>query len=204
MSVMTRSRRRGRGGPRPPSGQQEGAKTPRAPAPPREAAHGNKGQQMPPMLRIALERATDMVKRELGERGRVAPTAVFGYQGEAGPGDEAVHIFKAVSIAWRTELQKEAVRKRVREKTAAEGAVALVILTRAAGEGPRTRQKESPELKGTLVFTGAVSGARGVARVDYVLQKEAGHFTSWDVRISSETLENFFLNGLFPPPRQAR
>lgn len=156
------------------------------------------------MLRITLERATDMVKRELGERGRVAPTAVFGYQVEAGPGDEPVHIFKAVSLAWRTELQKEAVRKRVREKAAAEGAAALVVLTRAAGDGPRTRQKESPELKGTLVFTGAVAGARGVARVDFVLQKEAGQFTSWDVRVSSEALENFFLNGIFPAPRQTR
>ena len=86
----------------------------------------------------------------------------------------------------------------------AEGAAALVVLTRAAGEGAGPRQKDNPGLKGTLVFTGAMPGARGVARVAYVFQKEAKAFTSWEMRLSSETLENFFLDGIFAPPRTGR
>jgi hypothetical protein len=156
------------------------------------------------MLRITLEKAADMAKKELASRGRVEPMAVFGYHGEAYAGEAGGDVFKAVSLVWRTELQKEAVRKRVREKAAAEGAAALVVLTRAAGEGGGARQRDNADQKGTLVFTGAMPGARGVARVAYVFQKEAKTFASWEMRLSFETLENFFLDGIFAPPRTGR
>ena len=199
---MRRSRRRGHGGPKTQPGPQEAARTP-GPQP-REAPAGDKGAALPAMLRITLEKAADMAKRELASRGRVEPMAVFCYGGQADAGEAGGHVFKAVSLVWRTELQNEAVRRRVREKIAAEGAAALVVLTRAAGEGTAGRQKENPDQKGTLVFTGAMPGARGVARVAYVFQREAKTFTSWDMRLSSETLENFFLDGIFPPPRSGR
>lgn len=162
-----------------------------------------KGPSLPAMLRITLETAADMAKKELGSKGRIVPMAVFGYHRDPDRG-EGGGAFKVVSLVWRTELQKEAIRRRIREKAAAEGATALVVLARADREGAGSRQKNSPEQKGVLVFSGAMPEATASARVAYVLQRETKTFTSWEMRISAEPQESFFLDGVFVPPNTAR
>jgi hypothetical protein len=138
-----------------------------------------------------------MAKRALAGQGRVAPMAVFAYKGEPGHTEGDGGEFKSVSLVWRTEFQKETIKKRIKEKASAESASAVVILTRAETEGAGGRAKGSSQQKGVLVFSGATADARASAKVTYVLEKEAKTLSSWEMRLSAEPGETFFLEGVF-------
>jgi hypothetical protein len=142
-----------------------------------------------------------MAKKALGSHGAVTPMAVFAYKGEPGQREGNGDEFKSVSLAWRTELQKETIKRRIKEKAAAERASAVVVLTRAETEGAGARAKASPQQKGVLVFSGATPHVRASAKVTYVLEKEAKTLSAWEMRLSTETGETFFLEGVFSPSR---
>jgi hypothetical protein len=142
-----------------------------------------------------------MAKKALGSQGKVAPMAVFAYRGEPGHGEGGdADEFKSVSLIWRTELQKETIKRRIKEKAAAECASAVVILTRANTEGARAKRVPSQE-KGVLFFSGAAPNARASARVSYVLEREAKALSSWEMHVSAEPGETFFLDGVFAVSR---
>jgi len=48
-----------------------------------------------------------------------------------------------------------------------------------------------------LVFSGATPHVRASAKVTYVLEKEAKTLSSWEMRVSAEPEETFFLEGVF-------
>ena len=101
-------------------------------APPLAGAAANRAKpSLPAVLRATFERAADMAKRALGSQGRAVPIAVFAYKGEPGHAEGDGNEFKSVSLVWRTELQKETIKKRIKEKAFAERASAVVVLTRA-------------------------------------------------------------------------
>ena len=193
---MTRRRgRRNHGQAKPGPG------APESPAPvvsPRGGVAGDQARtSIPAVLRATLERAAEMAKTALGSHGKAAAMAVFAYKSEPGQGEgDGADEFKTVSLAWRTELQRETIKRRIREKAAAEGASAVVILTGAGTEGSRAKKAPSQE-KGVLFFSGAMPNARASARVSYVLEREAKAVTSWEMRISAEPGEAFFLEGIF-------
>ena len=179
--------------------------TPNSPAPagppPAGVAANNAKVSLPGVLRAAFERAADMAKRALGSQGRVASMAVFAYKGEPGRRESDGDEFKSVSLAWRTELQKETIKRRIREKVSAERASAVVVLTRAETEGGGARAKASPQQKGVLFFSGATPHVRASAKVTYVLEKEAKTLSSWEMRLSGEAGETFFIEGVFSVSR---
>ncbi len=145
-----------------------------------------------------MERAAEMAKRALSGQGKVTPMAVFAYRGDPAHGEGGgVEEFKSVSLVWRTELQKETIRKRIKEKAAAERASAVVVLVRINVEGGRAK-KPLPQEKGVLFFSAATANARASARVTYILEKEAKSVSSWEMHLSSEPGETFFLDGVFP------
>lgn len=177
-----------------------GSPMPAAP-PPAGAAANHAKVSLPPVLRATFERAADMAKRALGGQGRVAPIAVFAYKGEPGHPEGNGDEFKSVSLVWRTEFQKETIKRRIKEKASAERASAVVVLTRAETEGAGARAKASSQQKGMLVFSGAAPNVRASAKVTYVLEKEAKTLSSWEMRLSAEPGETFFLEGVFAASR---
>lgn len=192
---MTRRKRR-----TPPyvKGDPNAPDSPAPAAPPPAGAGANHAKiSLPAVLRAAFERAADMAKRALAGQGTVAPMAVFAYKGEPGQQEGTTDEFKSVSLLWRTELQKETIKRRIREKASAERASAVVVLTRALTEGGATRTKAPSQQKGTLVFSGATPNARASAKATYVLEKEAKTLSSWEMRLSTEPGETFFLEGVF-------
>jgi len=192
---MTRRKRR------PPPYTKSGSNTPDSPipaAPPPAGAAANHAKvSLPAVLKAAFERAADMAKRALGSQGTVAPMAVFAYRGEPGHREGNGDEFKSVSLVWRTELQKETIKRRIKEKASAERASAVVVLTRAETEGAGAQAKASSQQKGMLVFSGATPHVRASAKVTYVLEKEAKTLSSWEMRVSAEPEETFFLEGVF-------
>jgi len=170
-------------------------------SPPAGAAANHAKVSLPAVLKAAFERAADMAKRALGSQGTVAPMAVFAYKGEPGHQEGNGDEFKSVSLVWRTELQKETIKRRIKEKASAERASAVVVLTRAETEGAGARAKASSQQKGMLVFSGATPHVRASAKVTYVLEKEAKTLSSWEMRLSAEAGETFFLEGVFSASR---
>ena len=169
--------------------------------PPAGAAANHAKVSLPAVLKAAFERAADMAKRALGSQGKVAPMAVFAYKGEPGRQGGNGEEFKGVSLVWRTELQKETIKRRIKEKASAERASAVVVLTRAETEGAGARAKASSQQKGVLLFSGATPQVRASAKVTYVLEKEAKTLSSWEMHLSAEAGETFFIEGVFSASR---
>ncbi len=135
-------------------------------------------------FKTVVERIADEAKKEVVSTGAVSPAAIFVYQSEAGAPEVATT--KTVSLAWRDELQKEALTRRIREKALAENASAVVVLAEAEGERP-----------GTVILSGAAPGMRASARVTYAFDKSTKTITSWETRWLDSPLQNAFLDGIF-------
>ena len=170
-------------------------------APPEEPpAAAEPKVSLPGLLRPAFERAAETAKRGLCAQGKILPMAVFAYRGGRGP-ERRPDEFKVVSLVWRTQLQKETVKRRIKEKALAERASAVVVLSKVDAEGTQGRSKDNGEQKGVLTFAGAMPDLRGSARATYVLVKQTKTITSWEMQLSADPGEHFFLEGLFPPSR---
>ncbi|MGD0231550.1 MAG: hypothetical protein ABSC19_14535 [Syntrophorhabdales bacterium] len=138
------------------------------------------------MLRVTFERAADMAKRGLASHGRIGPMVFFSYGEDQGLPEGSFDTFKGVPLNWRTPLQKETIKRRIMEKARAEGASAVVVLTKSDLEGAGARTKDATQQKGTLVFSGATTGARASGRVTYVLERQTKALTSWEMSLSAE------------------
>ena len=165
------------------------------------AAGGRQETSIPAVLMATLQRAAEVAKRALGAQGRVAPMAVFAYKSRQGHGDgDGADEFKSVSLVWRTELQKETLKRRITEKASAERASAVVVVAGADAGGARAARAPFQE-KGVLLFSGAAPDARASARATYILERETKTLSSWEMRVSSEPGETFFLEGVFGPSK---
>jgi hypothetical protein len=154
---------------------------------------------MPPALKTSIELAAELAKKELSFKGRVGSMAVFVYPDSgAGPeGTDPAGVVKTVSLSSRSELQREAVRKRIREKVLAE-TISTVILV-ADGKKERTgRAPNNPTvISGSIVITGVMPSANASASVAYNFDKGTNVFSLWDFRWLDAAVDNYFLQNVF-------
>jgi len=149
------------------------------PSPQCIAADTTNLQPIPSILRAAVEKAAAMAKNDLGSTGKITPAALFVYGSIADP--EATRI-TTVSLYWRNELQKEAVRNRIREKALLEGACAVVVL--------------NPEDR-VLLISGRTSTNAGItALVDFLCESDAQVVSRWDLQWRDNPVTDFFLEGV--------
>ncbi|OPY84679.1 MAG: hypothetical protein A4E65_00243 [Syntrophorhabdus sp. PtaU1.Bin153] len=127
------------------------------------------------IFKEVFERAVGRARNQLASSGRIEPTVFFGYTNG---------MIKTGVLSFKDEFHKELLKKRVREKTLAENASVVIVLT----EGERS---------GTILLSGAASGMRASARVDYAFDKNTKTITLWKVRWLDNPLRNAFLEGIF-------
>ena len=112
-------------------------------------------------------------------------------------GDRAGAAAKTVSLSSRNELQKEAVRKRIREKVLAETVSTVVIVA----DGKKERAGRGPNnpavISGSIVISGATPSSNATASVAYSFDKGAKTFSLWDLRWLETAVDNYFLQGVF-------
>jgi len=119
-----------------------------------------------------------MAKSQLASFGRIAAAALFVY--DTSP---EAHRTTMISLTWRNELHKEAVRQRVREKALMESAYAVVVVNT---EGR------------TLVISGKTSTNVPLsASVDYAYQKDERVVSRWELQWLDKPVTDFFLEGVF-------
>jgi hypothetical protein len=140
----------------PPTQPQPQSLTPKAVATPSE---------IPPVVKSLMEEAADRVKTELTTTGRIRPKAFFLYDEES-PGSTSKIV--TVTLSVRSEEQREALRKRVRDKAAAEGARAVVIV-----HDIRAKQ---------LSMFGVMAETRITASINYVFSAEKKTIERWDMQ----------------------
>ncbi len=142
-------------------------------------------------LRVIVQRAAEMVKGEVASTGKTRPLAIFVYENETG--NPEVSTAKMVSLAWRDELQKEALIRRIREKASMERAAAVLILSETEPESRSSSQRQV-----SFILSGAARGASLSARIEYVFDKETKSITSWDMRWLKGPAQTTFLDHMFP------
>jgi hypothetical protein len=121
-----------------------------------------KPTEMPPLPRVWLQAAADRAKAELAGSGRIAAKAIFVYGGESGS--------KTVSVAlsFRSEQQKDALHKRIREKVAEEGALGVVLVL-----------NDQP---GRLTLSVVTAETRVGASVRYLFDGKTKTVTRWEMQ----------------------
>jgi len=149
----------------------------------------DKGPVIPPVLIASVERAADLAKRELTDTGRITPRALFVYDGKTPPSERRITV---VSLAWRNEFQKDALRERIRDKALQENARAVVVTGVGSTEG-RCR----------LTLSGMTREAHITATVDYAFDRGTKTIGRWEFQWLSET-HGDVMWGVWPDWRNPR
>lgn len=156
-----------------------------------------KAPSVPAALKTSIELAAELAKKELSLYGKVGSMAVFVHPESVGPeGTERPGGVKTVSLSSRSELQKEAVRKRIREKVIAE-AISMVILVADGRKERMGRMQNNAAVSGSLVITGVMPSANASASVTYSLDRGTKVFTLWDFKWLDNSVDNYFLQNVF-------
>jgi hypothetical protein len=122
--------------------------------------------EIPPVLKSLLEEVAERLRVELTTNGRVPAKALFVY--DEGAGTKTV----SVALSVRSEQQKDATRKRIREKAVQEGARAVVIVHN--------------DRAGILTLSGATADARIGLSIRYVFDAKTKTVTRWDMQWQKE------------------
>jgi len=137
----------------------------------------------PPLLtdvfKGAIEKALDRSKSGISPEGKMKPMAFF------------VHAdgkMQTVSLGVRDDHQKDVLIRRIREKALAEDIYAVIILT------------EMDDKHGVLL-SGADSGMRVSARVEYAFDSQKKGAISWKISWLNQPVQNVFLDGIFDKAR---
>ena len=83
---------------------------------------GIRGPLIPSFLIASVEKAANLAKRELSDTGRITRKALFVYDEQSHP------RITVVSLAWRSEFEKDALAKKIRDKAFQEDARAVVVI----------------------------------------------------------------------------
>ncbi len=136
------------------------------------------------VFKPVFEKALAVAKTKLDFTGRIGATALFVYgkDPEGSLNENATHV----SLSYKDEFHKEAVRRKIHEKVNAEGASAVVLLV----PGP-------PDREGTFLISGAMPGMTAGASVTYTFDKATKTFSCSEMVWRDEPVRNFFLEGLF-------
>ncbi len=152
-------------------------------SPPATATPTPHVQPVPEVLKAAVEKAADMAKNQLASTGRITPAALFLYGSDTSPETTRTTM---VSLSWRNDLQKETVRRRIREKALAEGAYAVLVMS--------TKDR-------TLAISGRTSTNIPItASVDYAYQEADRVVSRWELHWLDDPAADFFLEGIFNLP----
>ncbi len=149
-----------------------------------------------------FERIAGMIRNELASAGTAGTMACFVYEGAVKQDGSKSPDIKTVSLSWKTEFQKELIRKRVRDKALREQASAVVIVTDAEAPAPSERQANSPKRRRAIVITGASQTASAAATITYTIEGEAKTINFGEMQWLSAPTYNFFLEGILPRRRQ--
>ena len=84
------------------------------------------------MFKAVFEKVLTMVNNRVSFTDRIAPLAIFVFEdGDKKGGGLDSGDMKAVSLSWRTEFDKDIIKKKIHDKAAHEGASAVILLTDA-------------------------------------------------------------------------
>ncbi len=122
---------------------------------------GTKGPLIPRLLMASVERAADLAKRELSDKGRITPKALFVYDEQSDP------RITIVSLAWRNEFEKDALARRIRDKALQEDARAVVVMG------------IQPSL---VTLSGMTFETEVIASVDYTFDGGTRTIGRWELR----------------------
>jgi hypothetical protein len=124
-----------------------------------------------------------MAKNQLASTGRITSAALFIYGSDTLPETNRATM---VSLFWRNELQKETVKRRIREKALMEGACAVVVLDIDDR---------------TLVISGRTStNIRITASVDYAYRGDDRVVSRWELHWLDNPEADVFLEDIFYEP----
>ena len=126
---------------------------------------GTKGPFIPPFLMASVEKAADIAKRELSDTGRITPKALFVYDEQSDP------RITVVSLNWRSEFEKDALARRLRDKALQENARAVVVM----GIQPL-------EERHLVTLSGVTFETEVAASVDYVFDGATRTIDRWELR----------------------
>jgi len=148
-----------------------------------------------------FERIAAMIGKELGSAGGALTMACFIYEGAAKEDGSKQADIKAVSLSWKTEFQKELVRKRVREKALKEEASAVVIVADAETAATGERQNNSAKRRRAIVISGAGRNGNATATIPYTIDGEQKSVSFGEMQWLKGPSYNFFLDGILPRRR---
>jgi hypothetical protein len=91
---------------------------------------------------------------------------------------------KTVYLLVKDEYQKDALIRRIQEKTLAENIPTVIVLSEIDNEHGMLLSGVSPDMKGS-------------ARVNYSFDGKTKTVTSWKITWLNQPLQNIFLDGIF-------
>jgi hypothetical protein len=136
------------------------------------------------VFKPVFEKALNLAKSKPHATGRIGATALFVY-GKAPDGslnENATHV----SLSYKDEFHKEAVRRKIHEKVVAENASAVVLLVPAP-----------PGRESVFLIAGAMPDLIAHASVTYTFDKATKTFSFSELVWRDEPIRDFFLEGLF-------
>jgi hypothetical protein len=129
--------------------------------------------EIPPALKSLMEQAADCAKIELASSGKIVPKALFVYDGES---PTSAPRTVEVMLSFRNEEQKDALKKRVREKAVEEGAQAVVVVDQIGGQ--------------QVSIFGASADARIAASISYQFDVKTKAIDRWDLQWRTTPLDD--------------
>lgn len=185
--------------------------TPDAASPSRPAVSPPEGLSGPPAGQVRtgaalefaplFERIAATIRKELGSAGGAGTMACFVYEGAVKEDGSKPADIKTVSLAWKTEFQKELIRKRVRDKALREEASAVVIVTDAEAATASERQNSSSKRRRAIVISGAGRNGNATAMIPYTIEGETKTVSFGEMQWLNGPSYNFFLEGILPRRR---
>jgi len=128
--------------------------------------------------------------------------ACFIYEGAVKEDGSKPADIKAVSLAWKSEFQKELIRKRVREKALKEEASAVVIVTDGENTSAGERQSNSAKRRRAILLCGAGQNGNASVTIPYTIEGDQKSVSFGEMQWLNGPSYNFFLEGILPRRRQ--
>lgn len=145
---------------------------------------------------VVFKRVADLIRNELATAGKVRTMACFVYAGDRKEDGSTSPTIKTVFLSWKTEFQKELIRKRIRDKAVLEKASAVLVVADAEMGPANAQPNGSSQRKGTILISGTSPSADFSASLTYVVQGETDTVSLDEMQWFDEPAYNFFLDGI--------
>jgi len=122
--------------------------------------------------------------------------ACFVYAGDRKEDGSTSPTIKTVFLSWKTEFQKELIRKRIRDKAVLEKASAVLVVADAKMGPANAQPNGSSQRKGTILISGTSPSADFSASLTYVVQGDTDTVSLDEMQWFDEPAYNFFLDGI--------